>query len=462
MKKWLNHTNSGVISVAVIGIFILFTFFMNSLGGFQLDLTAGKQNTLSEQTKDAIKDVKADTRILVFTVNSSSDELLNREVTDLVDEYSKLNNKLKVEKYNLESEPLLAQQYGLTSSSIVILQEDKQQIVSMIDLFSSGESEGSYLFSGEEKLTQALLSLSSDEKHKVAVLTGHGELGLSAATTLQSSLNQSNIETSEISLAEGTAVPEDTDVLAILGPQADLTDAELSQVQTYMSNGGKLLLTLGFHEEMASQWKNIDTLMKQYGVTNEHAIMVDKEQSTTYGPLWSMPELESHAVTEKLIQNNLQPVFSLSLGLNTEKQDKWTVTPILQSSDTSYGETNITALLENETNNDTAEDLQGPVDLGYAVDTADGKPKAVILGATTFLQDSEIVSGGNKDFALNTINYLAEKENGLTIRPREQAGYELAYLTQSQGSAIFLVAVVVMPLIFVAIGIILWWRRRKK
>lgn len=462
MKKWMNHANSGIISAAVIGIFILLTLFVNSLGGFQIDLSEGKQNTLSDQTKEAVKAITEETRVLVFTVNSSSDELLNREVTDLVDEYSKLNSKLKVEKYNLESEPLLAQQYELNSSSIVILQGDKQQIVSMIDLFSSGENEGSYLFSGEEKLTQALLSLESDETHKVAFLTGHGELGLSAATTLQTSLNQSNMETTEITLAEDTGVPDGTDVLAILGPQEDLTDAEFKQVQKYMDNGGKLFLTLGFHEDMKTQWKNIDALMKQYGVVDEHAIMVDQESSTTNGPLWSMPELESHTVTDKLIQNNLQPVFSLSLGLSAETQDKWMVTSILKSSDTSYGETDITKLLENETNNDTEKDLQGPVELGYAIETTDGHPKAVILGATTFMQDYEIGSGGNRDFVLNTINYLAEKENGLTIRPREQAGYELAYLTQAQGSAIFAIAVIGMPLIFVIIGAVLWWRRRKK
>lgn len=462
MKKWLNHTNSGIISAAVIGIFILLTLFMNSLGGFQLDMTADKQNTLSDQTIEAIKGVTEDTRVLVFTVNSTSDELLNRNVTDLVDEYSKLNSKLKVEKYNLESEPLLAQQYGLTSSSIVILQGDKQQVISMIDLFSYGNTDSSYLFSGEEKLTQALLSLTSDETYQVAILSGHGGLGLSAATTLQSSLNQSNIETTEISLSEDSPVPDGTDVLAILGPQEDLTDEEMKQVQAYMKNGGKLFLTLGFHEEMEGQWKNIDALMEQYGVVDEHAIMVDQEQMTTNGPLWSTPELESHAITDKLIQNNLQPVFSLSLGLSAKTQDEYKVTPLLHSSDTSYGEKDITGLLENETSNDTETDLQGPVTLGYAVETTDEKPVAVILSATTFLQDSELSNGGNKDFALNIINYLAENESGLTIRPREQAGYELAYLTQSQGNAIFLVAVVGMPLIFVMMGIMLWWRRRKK
>ncbi|WDH97916.1 GldG family protein [Paenibacillus urinalis] len=461
MKKWLNHTNSAVISIAVTGIFILLTLFLNSLGGFQLDLTANKQNTLSEQTLETIKGVEEDVRMLVFTVNSSSDELLNREVQDIVDEYSKRNNKLKVEDYNLENEPILAQQYGLTASSIVLVQGDKQQVVPMIDLFTSGETEGSYLFSGEEKLTQALNSLSSDEVHRVALLTGHGELDLSLAASFQSSLNQSNVETEELSLADGEAVPEGTDVLAILGPQNDLTDSEMKQIQSYMDNGGKLLLTMAFHESMDTAWPNIDALAEQYGVHNEHAVMVDPEQSMSMGPLWSMPVFQSHAITDKLIEHNLTPVFSLTLGLSATEQDKWTVAPIVQSSESSYGETNVEGLLVNDTDNDAEADLKGPVDVGYAVSTPDGKPKAVILGATTFIQDSEFSTGGNRDFILNTINYLAEKENGVTIRPKEQAGYELAYLTLSQGTGIFVIAVILFPLLFVAAGILLWWRRRR-
>ena len=101
----------------------------------------------------------------------------------------------------------------------------------------------------------------------------------------------SSPETTEISLSEDSPVPDGTDVLAILGPQEDLTDEEMKQVQAYMKNGGKLFLTLGFHEEMEGQWKNIDALMEQYGVVDEHAIMVDQEQMTTNGPLWSTPEL---------------------------------------------------------------------------------------------------------------------------------------------------------------------------
>lgn len=114
MKKWLSHTNSTVLSVAVIGIFILLTLFLNSLGGFQADLTSNKQYTLSDQSLTAIKNVKDDVNILVLTVENANNTVLNREVTDMVEEYTKRNSKLKIKQYNLTQEPALASKYGIT------------------------------------------------------------------------------------------------------------------------------------------------------------------------------------------------------------------------------------------------------------------------------------------------------------------------------------------------------------
>lgn len=168
MKKWLSHTNSTVLSVAVIGIFILLTLFLNSLGGFQLDLTSNKQYTLSDQSLTAIKNVKDDVNILVLTVENANNTVLNREVADMVEEYTKRSSKLKMKQYNLTQEPALASKYGITGSSIVLEQGDRHKVIDIASLFTANGdgSDGSYQFTGEEKLTQALMNLSSTETKK--------------------------------------------------------------------------------------------------------------------------------------------------------------------------------------------------------------------------------------------------------------------------------------------------------
>ncbi|KMU98329.1 hypothetical protein ACS72_15820 [Acinetobacter sp. VT 511] len=117
--------------------------------------------------------------------------------------------------------------------------------------------------------------------------------------------------------------------------------------------------------------------MADYGVVDEHAVMVDNQQASTMGPLWVVPEYGTHAITDKLAASQLYPMLSLSIALTSKEQDKYTLSPLIHSSNDSYGETNIGGLLQNETTNDAEEDIQGPVELGYAADTTDGKPKAV-------------------------------------------------------------------------------------
>lgn len=90
MKKWLRGTNTAVISIAVIGIFILLTFFLHSLKDFQLDLSKNKMYTLSDQTLGTLKDLGKDIHVTAFTnPQEDPDGVLTREVTDMVQEYSK-------------------------------------------------------------------------------------------------------------------------------------------------------------------------------------------------------------------------------------------------------------------------------------------------------------------------------------------------------------------------------------
>lgn len=318
MKKWLGHTNSMVLSIAAVGIFILLTLFLRSLGGFQLDLTAGKQYTLSDQTLTTIQGVKENVRLIAFTVSTSQNQKLNRDVTDMLNEYAKRNNKLKVEQYDLNQEPILAKQYGITAASIVLVQGEKKRVIDIGSLFTQaqGSSEGAYQFTGEEKLTSGLLALSSTRQGKVVFLTGHEEIPLSQMTELSSSLAQDNVKAEEVQLNQAGSVPKDASVLAIVGPERDISVTELKSIRTYLNDGGKLFMALGFHPNMGSSWKNLDALAADYGVKDTHAIVVDQEQTNTLGPLWTVPTFGSHAITDKLAASNLYPVLSLSIALH--------------------------------------------------------------------------------------------------------------------------------------------------
>jgi ABC-type uncharacterized transport system involved in gliding motility auxiliary subunit len=66
---------------------------------------------------------------------------------------------------------------------------------------------------------------------------------------------------------------------------------------------------------------------------------------------------------------------------------------------------------------------------------------------------------GNRDFFLNTVSWLAEEEDQISIRPRDTKQTPV-FLSAQQAQAVFLVPVLILPAIPIVGGIIAVVRRR--
>ena len=60
---------------------------------------------------------------------------------------------------------------------------------------------------------------------------------------------------------------------------------------------------------------------------------------------------------------------------------------------------------------------------------------------------------------MNTVSWLAQQENLISIRPREASDRRLT-LTADQSARLILLAIFVMPGAILAMGVYTWWRRR--
>ena len=122
-------------------------------------------------------------------------------------------------------------------------------------------------------------------------------------------------------------------------------------------------------------------------------------------------------------------------------------------------------------------DVQGPISLAVAVNApidgatppppADGqdanpnKPETrlVVVGDSDFAANSVAGMAGNRDMFLNMVNWLAQQENLIAVRPRNPEDRRIT-LTAGQDRMIFWFTLAILPgLIFLA-GIQTWWRRR--
>src|SRR5262249_55530073 len=85
---------------------------------------------------------------------------------------------------------------------------------------------------------------------KVCFVEGHGEKALAASDkgdgydTINKALKGENYETKTITLASGSAVPADCDVLVLAGPKQSLLPQEASTIGKYLEQGGKAMVLI--------------------------------------------------------------------------------------------------------------------------------------------------------------------------------------------------------------------------
>jgi ABC-type uncharacterized transport system involved in gliding motility auxiliary subunit len=85
--------------------------------------------------------------------------------------------------------------------------------------------------------------------------------------------------------------------------------------------------------------------------------------------------------------------------------------------------------------------------------------RVVIAGDSDFASNQLLSFQGNSNFFSNVVNWLAQQENLIAIRPRDAEDRRIQ-LTADQGSRIFYLAVFIIPGLLFLNAIRVWWRRR--
>ena len=148
-----------------------------------------------------------------------------------------------------------------------------------------------------------------------------------------------------------------------------------------------------------------------------------------------------------------------SIGESTEGEEGFTTTILFKSSPSSWGEIDYK---NRQVAFDADRDLKGPVPLAVvSTKSMSGNKKAQILvmGDSDFAASGYIRNSGNKDLFLNIVNWLAEEEDMITIRPKEIDDRRVN-LTAKDSKIILYVSVFALPLLVVIAGVFVYFKRR--
>jgi ABC-type uncharacterized transport system involved in gliding motility auxiliary subunit len=473
------QTRLGTIAAAsvvlVLGILVALNY-LASRRNHRWDLTAGRQFSVSDQTRNILQKLDAPVKALVFDRPSGLDTFRDR-----LDEYEYLSNrKLTAEYISPDKDPIRANQYKVQSYGTVVLSY-KNRTETVVG-------------SEEQQLTNALIKLLSGEERTVYFLQGHGEHDTAASTregynAIYQALGTENYKTDTLALAQKPEVPANATVLVIAGPRTDLLQGEVEPIRQYLDRGGKLLVMLNPPDKAGQPpLTNLVALLKEWGIEAGDDIVVD---TSGVGQLLGANEVTpvavrypSHPIVERFRVITAYPLArsmrAVAGGVNGR-----TAQTFVESSPQSWAETNLADLFAAKpVALDKDKDVQGPVSIGAAVSVtapkapetkSDDKPqgagstpaadapkpetRVAAIGDSDFASNGWLGVQGNRDLFLNTVGWLAQQENLISIRPRDPEDRRLSLSAQAQRNVALLAWIGIPGAIF-ALGIFSWTRRR--
>ena len=455
MRQTKYGTNTAVAILALLGVLVIANFIAKK-ENVRWDLTKSKKYSLSDQTKKVLERVDQDIKVTLF-YQTSNPEKANAE--NLLNEYKEKSGHIQTEFIDPDKNPAEARKFEVDRYGTVIFEMgDKKELATM---------------ASESEFTSSILKLTRDEIKKIYFLEGHAEKDIegmdqSSYSTVKTSLEREGYEVAKLSLLTKPEIPEDLSVLIIAGPQKKLLDKEKEVIEKYINEGGKLFLLIDPKSEVKVE-TGFSSFISKWGVHSDRHVVIDPKLYFWTDP--SAPVINAwatHQITEKLSSAFFPGVGEISAA--SDAPAEYIVTSLAGTSPDSWLENSIEKK-EVEFNED--KDKKGPISVAVAVEETSNSPeeeneeenkkktRLIVVGDSDFAVDGFADSLGNQDFFLNSVNYLAEEEELISIRPKDEEERTVA-LTGGQSKTIFYGTVFGMPVVVIIAGILVWLRRRKK
>ena len=459
-------TLMGVSILVVLGILVAINY-IGSKQNKRWDLTANKQFSLSDQSRNVVAKLDSPMQVQVFAQEPQFPRYQER-----IKEYEYASSKISTEYIDPEKKPSVAKQNNIDRMPTIVFNY-------------KGRSERVNA-DGEQDLTNAIIKVVSGQQRKVYFTQGHGERDTTSSerdgyNTIASALGRENYGVEKLTIAQQGSVPDDASVLVVAGPRTDFFAPEVEALKKYLDRQGKLLLELDPPDKLDSPpLTNLIALAHDWGIQVGNNIVVDVSgMGRLIGTDASVPVVAppypSHAIAQRLSLLTAFPLAReaspVSGGVNGHVAQSF-----IETGPRSWAETDLKSLMTTGavSLDESKGDKKGPIPLGSAVSAAatpatppkPGEPDApkpetrvAVIGDSDFAANGTLGVPGNRDLFMNTIGWLSQQDNLISIRPKDADDRRIT-LTATQESNIFWLSLLIIPGFIFGAGVMTWFKRR--
>ncbi len=458
--------NALIITLVTVAAVILVNAVITTIAGktsLKVDLTRDKVYEFSDHTKEIMKELDKEINVYaLYPSNTDANEYITY-AEEYLAKYEALNKNFKVTYIDPYSNPNFAKKYeeqgqSVEAGSIILECGDKFHVVHMYQMYSTNSYTGSTSIDMEKQITSAIIKVTGKMgTTKVYFVEGHDEY---QSTELVSVLKDNGYDTDKLNISVA-GIPQDASMLVILAPSVDLTAEERDMLDKYLDNGGKALFAFDAGQP---ELERLNSYLAEWGIVPTNDFVVETDNSRLFrigGNVVSVPSLLSHDITDNLIEQGLvymTPTMS-SLELDENNIRRAQLTPLMSTTEKSWGKLDFTSLEKAEGDN------EGPLVVAALAEMPNANRSAImVVGSLSAIEYGGILqetSYANSDFILNAIGYITETDNSMDIRAKRITASSLT-MNQTQVVVMVMVLQYILPLVIIILGFIVWFKRRYK
>jgi len=514
-KKLRYGSASVIVLMLVTAIVIAFNVIANLVAErtpLKLDLTPDNRYELSEESIEAMKNLKKNVDVTVCTNRDYYEALgnyyeegyassygLNLEwpyemIPEMLDKYAIYakngEGSVNVKYVNINKDPDIVAKFKqnytgeIKEGDIVISCGDRvrvlgqQEIMNMINVDSanSGQMPTGTVFVGEPTLTTSILSVADAHPVKAGVIrTINGasiyEQGYEPVVSgVIEMLTKNGYDVEDIDLVTNVFDPGKQDLLVLPVPSMDFTSDIIEKLGDFLYNSGKygkdFIYIPSFGE---TNLPNLTEFLADWSIEVADTYVMDDEKSSVQTPVITLNSMTQAPVLSvadaeavgKLANEAIPIVAPFPREVKIlQKNNGAVATALLKSSATSYpvvdgeektddkGERNIVVISKKETS-----------------DQFDVMASQVLVLGSPFMADSLVLSQNttynNSSALIGIINKMTGKEGSISI-PEKALTQNTIAPSANEMRAIGIFIVYVIPALVAIAGVIVLLRRRNK